>query len=84
MSLFHAPDGVVPLVFSGGKWTRDDEGTVPCNLGGTAHIKLTAEYPLPDPLQEPIPLLTGHGQNVTTESACTGGDFEDKFERTGD
>ena len=84
MSLFHALDGVVPLVFSAGKWTRDDEGTVPCNLGGTAHIKLTAEYPLPDPLQEPIPVLTGHGQNVTTESACAGGDFEDKFERTGD
>ena len=84
MSLFHAPDGVVPLVFSGGKWTRDDEGTVPCNLGGTVHIKLTAEYPLPDPLQEPIPVLTGHGQNVTTGSACAGGDFEDKFERTGD
>jgi serine/threonine-protein kinase len=84
MSLFHAPDGVVPLVFSDGKWTRDDEGTVPCNLGGTAHIKLTAEYPLPDPLQDPIPLLTGHGQNVTTESSCAGGDFEDKFERTGD
>jgi serine/threonine protein kinase, bacterial len=84
MSLFHAPDGVVPLVFSGGKWTRDDEGTVPCNLGGTAHIKLTAEYPLPDPLQEPIPVLTGNGKNITTESACTGGDFEDKFERTGD
>ena len=61
MSLFHAPDGVVPLVFSGGKWTRDDEGTVPCNLGGTVHIKLTAEYPLPDPLQDPIPVLTGHG-----------------------
>ncbi len=84
MSLFHAPDGVVPLVFSGGKWTRDDEGTVPCNLGGTVHIKLTAEYPLPDPLQDPIPVLTGHGQNVTTGSACAGGDFEDKFERTGD
>jgi serine/threonine protein kinase, bacterial len=48
------------------------------------HIKLTAEYPLPDPLQDPIPLLTGHGSNVTTGSACTGGDFEDKFERTGD
>jgi serine/threonine protein kinase, bacterial len=84
MSLFHAPDGVVPLVFSGGKWTRDDEGTVPCNLGGTVHIKLTAEYPLPEPLQDPIPVLTGHGQNVTTGSACAGGDFEDKFERTGE
>jgi serine/threonine-protein kinase len=84
MSLFHAPDGVVPLVFSGGKWTRNDEGTVPCNLGGMVHIKLTAEYPLPDPLQEPIPVLTGNGTNVATGSACSGGDFEDKFERTGD
>ena len=84
MSLFHAIDGVVPLVFSGNKWTRDDEGTVPCNLGGTAHIKLSAEYPLPDPLQDPISLLTGHGHNETTGSTCAGGAFEDKFERTGD
>jgi serine/threonine-protein kinase len=84
ISLFHAIDGVVPLVFSGGKWSRDDEGTVPCNTGGTAHIKLSAEYPLPEPLQDPIPLLTGHGHNETTGSTCTGGDFEDKFERTGD
>jgi serine/threonine protein kinase, bacterial len=84
MSLFHAVDGVVPLVFSGNKWTRDDEGTVPCNLGGTVHIKLSAEYPLPDPLQDPIPLLTGHGHNETTGSACAGGAFEDRFERTGD
>jgi serine/threonine protein kinase, bacterial len=84
MSLFHAIDGVVPLVFSGGKWTREDEGTVPCNSGGTAHIKLSAEYPLPGPLQDPIPVLTGHGRNETIGSACAGGDFEDKFERTGD
>jgi serine/threonine protein kinase, bacterial len=84
MSLFHAVDGVVPLVFSGSKWTRDDEGTVPCNAGGTAHIKLSAEYPLPDPLQDPIPVLIGHGHNETIGSGCAGGDFEDKFERTGD
>jgi serine/threonine protein kinase, bacterial len=84
VSLFHAIDGVVPLVFSGNKWTREDEGTVPCNSGGSAHIKLSAEYPLPDPLQDPIPVLTGHGHNETTGSTCAGGDFEDKFERTGD
>ena len=39
-------------------------------------LKLSAEYPLPDPLPIPIPLLTGHGHNVTTGSACAGGDFE--------
>jgi serine/threonine protein kinase, bacterial len=84
MSLFHAPDGVVPLVFAGDKWTRDDEGTVPCNLGGMTQIKITAQYPLPENLQDPIPLLTGQGQNVSTGSACSGGAFEDKFVRTGD
>ncbi|MGO8964042.1 MAG: serine/threonine-protein kinase [Mycobacterium sp.] len=84
ISLFHAPDGVVPLVFGDGKWTRDDEGTVPCNLGGMTNLKITAEYPLPADLQDPIPVLTGHGQNISTGSACSGGDFEDKFVRTGD
>jgi serine/threonine-protein kinase len=84
MSMFHAPDGVVPLVFAAGKWTRNDVGTVPCNLGGMTQVKITAEYPLPADLQDPIPVLTGHGSNVSTGSACSGGDFEDKFVRTGD
>jgi serine/threonine protein kinase, bacterial len=84
LSLFHAPDGVVPLVFAGSKWTRDDEGTVPCNLGGTTQIKITAEYPLPEQMQDPIQELVGHGTNVSTGSTCVGGDFEDKFTRTGD
>ncbi|MGA8330151.1 MAG: serine/threonine-protein kinase [Mycobacterium sp.] len=84
MSMFHAPDGVVPLVFAADKWTRDDVGTVPCNLGGMTQIKITAEYPLPADLQDPIPVLTGHGTNISTGSACSGGDFEDKFVRTGD
>jgi len=84
LSLFHAPDGVVPLVFAGSKWTRDDEGTVPCNLGGTTQIKITAEYPLPEQMQDPIQELVGHGHNISTGSTCVGGDFEDKFTRTGD
>jgi serine/threonine-protein kinase len=48
------------------------------------NLKITAEYPLPADLQDPIPVLTGHGQNISTGSACSGGDFEDKFVRTGD
>jgi serine/threonine-protein kinase len=86
MSLFHAPDGVVTLVFSGGKWTRDEAGMTPCPGGGTAHITVTAEYPLPDRMDDPIAVLTGRGtQNVAAGSACAGGgDFVDTFERTGD
>jgi serine/threonine protein kinase, bacterial len=84
LSLFHAIDGVIPLVFSGNKWTRNDQGAVPCAPGVTGHFTLTAEYPLPDPLQDPIQVLTGHGHNDIDESSCVKGDFEDKFERTGD
>jgi serine/threonine protein kinase, bacterial len=84
MSLFHAPDGVVPLVFASGKWTRDDEGNVPCGRDSMAHVKIHAEFPLPEQLQDPIPVLTGQGQNISTGSSCAGGDFEDKLVRTGD
>ncbi len=45
--MFHAMDGVVTLVFADGTWVRDEEGTVPCAMGGTTHTKITAEYPLP-------------------------------------
>jgi serine/threonine-protein kinase len=86
MSLFHAPDGVVTLMFGSGKWTRNEEGTIPCDRGGSAQIKITAEYPLPEQLQDPIPVLAGHGsQNASPGSACgSSGDFDDKFVRTGD
>jgi serine/threonine protein kinase len=87
ISLFHAKDGVVTLIFTGGKWTRNEQGAVACPNGGMAHIAVTAEYPLPQQLEDPIPLLTGHGtQTVAAGGACTGGggDFVDKYERTGD
>jgi serine/threonine protein kinase, bacterial len=84
ISLFHAPDGVVPLVFDSGKWTQNYQGTAQCTLGGATQVTITAEYPMPEPLQDPIPLLDGHGHTASTESACQGGDFDAKFERTGD
>jgi hypothetical protein len=86
MSLFHAPDGIVTLMFANNKWTRNEQGTAPCQQGGTANITVTAEYPLPEQLKDPIPLLTGRGtQSVAPGSACpAGGDFTDRFERTGD
>ncbi|MUL67829.1 hypothetical protein BOO86_25380 [Mycobacterium sp. CBMA 234] len=84
VSAFHAVEGVVTLIFADGKWTMAQEGTVPCPLGGSTHTKITAEYPLPAPLQDPIPVLDGHGTNASTGAACKGGDFTDKFVRTGD
>ncbi len=84
ISTFHAMDGVVTLVFADGKWVRDEEGTVPCAMGGTTHTNITAEYPLPGDGQDPIPVLSGKGQNVSTGGECKGGDFTDKFVRTGD
>ncbi len=85
MSLFHAPDGVVTLMFANDKWTRHEAGTSACRDGGTAEMTVTAEYPLPEQLQDPIPVLTGRGtQTVAAGGACTGGgDFVDEFQRAG-
>jgi serine/threonine-protein kinase len=84
ISAFHALDGVVTLVFANGKWTRNEEGTVPCALGGMTNTKITAEYPMPMQLTDPIQTLEGRGTNTSTGGECKGGDFTDKFVRTGD
>jgi hypothetical protein len=85
MSYFHGPDGVLPLVFGGGKWSVDREFEGQCPGGGTSHVKLTGEYPLPSPPQDPITLLTGHGR-YEDAGACAHGtsDIDEKFVRTGD
>lgn len=86
MSLFHGPDGVVTLIYADDKWTRNEAGVVACAMGGTAQVTIRAEYPMPQSLQDPIPVLAGRGeQTVSAGGACTGGGpFEDTFERTGD
>jgi serine/threonine protein kinase len=85
MSLFHGPDGAVTLIFANDKWTRNEQGTTNCSISGTAQITTTAEYPLPKEMEDPIAVLTGHGNVVVAEGgACTGGgEFDDRFERTG-
>jgi hypothetical protein len=84
MSYFHSPNTKLPLVFESVKWIEDLVGDAPCSTGGTSHIKVTAEYPLPQPPQDPITLLTGHGHLEGTGSKCVGGDFDEKYVRTGD
>lgn len=85
MSLFHAGPEVVTLMFAGDKWTRNEQGMSTCPVG-TAQVTITAEYPMPQALDDPISVLTGRGtQTIAPGSPCTGGgDFQDRFERTGD
>ena len=73
-------------MFADDKWTRNEEGTTMCSASGSAHVTITAEYPLPAQLDDPIAVLTGRGkQTMAAGGDCTGGgDFEDRFERTGD
>jgi serine/threonine-protein kinase len=86
MSLFHSPDGVVTLVFANDKWTRNEQAATTCPAGGTAQMTITADYPMPSQIDDPIAVLTGRGtQTIAPGGACTGGgDFEGRFERTGD
>jgi serine/threonine protein kinase len=86
MSLFHSTDGAVTLMYANDKWTRNEQGNTTCGAGGTAQVTITAEYPMPPQLDDPISVLTGRGnQTVSAGGDCTGGGaFDDKFERTGD
>jgi hypothetical protein len=84
MSFFHSPANFAPLVFGGGKWRLDRETDEPCPAGGTSHVIDTVEYPLPQPPQDPITLLTGHCHQEDNGSACVGFEYDDKFARTGE
>jgi hypothetical protein len=86
MSLFHGSDGAVTMIYANDKWTRNEQGTTMCGAGGTAPITINAEYPMPTQMDDPIAVLTGHGNaTVGPGGACTGGgEFNDRFERTGD
>jgi predicted Ser/Thr protein kinase len=86
MSYFHAPaSGFVALVFGGGQWTSDLEGDAKCPYSGDpSHVTETAQFPLPQPPQNPIATLTGHGHQVHTGSCAINTDVDITFTRIGD
>jgi predicted Ser/Thr protein kinase len=84
MSDFHSSDFAVPLVFGGRNWIWDREFDASCPAGGTSHVKVTGQFPLPQPPQDPITLLTGHGHQDQTAPCAASYDFDAKFVRTGD
>ncbi len=86
MSMFHRPPAKAwPLVFDGGTWTYSQGFDSACTLGGTSRVQVVAKYPLPQPPQDPIALLIGHGhEDVTGGTRCKSTDVEIKFTRLGD
>ncbi|OBF81352.1 hypothetical protein A5791_06450 [Mycobacterium sp. 852002-51163_SCH5372311] len=74
-----------PFVFQTGAWNRNQDYDSDCSSGGTIRIKATTSLPLPQPPQNPITLLTGHGyQEVLTSSKCPSQAFDVTYTRTGD
>ncbi len=85
ITYFHSPKGGLPLVFANGKWVDDRQYDHSCTGGGTSHVRDTSNFPLPQPPQDPITQLTGHGHLEGSGTACPFiGDFDARFVRTGD
>jgi serine/threonine protein kinase len=71
-------------VFDDGGWTRNDEFDTACSAGGTSHIKWTSTLELPQPPEDPITRLMGHGYSESTGTTCTSQSLDEKFTRIGD
>jgi serine/threonine-protein kinase len=84
MSYFSAASGDRPLVFSGGKWAWTDSSDGPCPNGDPSHLTADSQYPLPQPSQDPIPSLSGHGTWEQTGSCAVNLEFDEAFAHTGD
>jgi hypothetical protein len=85
MSFFYNQAGLVePLVFADGNWTLGTAIDDTCPDRGPMQVRKTGKYPLPQPLQNPITLLTGHGNQEQTQPCPVTIEFDETFTRTGD
>lgn len=80
------PKGGIPLVFADGKWTWTMELDAQCGQEKTSHVSRKVDFPLPQPAQNPITLLTGHGHDTATGTGecASSADVDVQFERVGD
>jgi hypothetical protein len=65
-------------------WIWDVDGLGQCGSGVNTHLKDTGQYPLPQPPQDPITRLAGHGHHEQSAPCAVTGDFDETFTRTGD
>ena len=84
ISFFHGQAGEVePLTFGDGNWNLFTESDNACR-GGQMHVTKSGKYPLPQPLQNPITLLTGTGRQDQTAPCAGNIAFDETFTRMGD
>jgi hypothetical protein len=71
-------------VFRDGKWNLYTEHGA--TMQGCTNLRMTThgEFPLPQPPQNPITLLKGHGHLQQTGNCVANVDFDETFTRTGD
>lgn len=88
MSTFVGPDRTQFMYFVDGKWSLSTQefDQTSFNCSGTARFKLSGEYPLPQPTQNPIAVLTGSMTEVISRSDCDNGTyrFDEKFTCVGE
>ncbi len=85
MSYFHEPSGDLPMVFGGGSWTWKIDGDIMCpRSADSAHVNSSGQDPLPQPPQDPIAQLTGHGHQEQSAPCEMNADFQETMTRVGD
>jgi serine/threonine-protein kinase len=84
ISYFSVAAGDIALVFSGESWVEKHESDGPCPTGEMSHLTANAQFPLPQPPQNPIQELAGHGTWVQTGACAVNLRIDETFTRTGD
>ncbi|MBI3224419.1 MAG: serine/threonine protein kinase [Mycolicibacterium cosmeticum] len=85
ISYFHDPSTVaVPLVFADDAWTLSIDIQEKCTDTDLIQVTKQAQFPLPQPLQNPITTLTGHGVQTQAAPCAATVEFDETFTRIGD
>lgn len=85
LSYWLNPNDVKVLVFERNEWVLTNTSTDSrCKNGEPARREIILNYPLPQPRQDPITLLTGRGHYTVTGGCPFNSDFESRVQRTGD
>jgi serine/threonine-protein kinase len=85
LSYWENPGDAKILVFAQNQWVLGNNSEdARCTNGSAARSQVTLQYPLPQPAQEPITLLTGRGHYTVTGECPFNSDFDSRVQRTGD